>query len=72
MKVKLMVSYDAGLSYEHDMEMKSEEDAKLMAKRTVQLDEEGLRWVIENEEGDIIEASKIHRTIISMIDKLNK
>ena len=72
MKMKLMVSYDAGCSYQQDMETNEEEDYNKMATRAMQLDKEWLRWVIEDDSGEYIAVSRIHRKLLAMIDALNK
>ncbi len=72
MKMKLNVSYDCGVSYQCDMEIDKEEDHPKIAARALQLDSEGLRWVIETDSGNIVAASLIHRKILAVLDALNK
>lgn len=61
---KLMVSYDCGMHY--TCKGKAETPEELHSK-TQEFDNQGLRWVIENENGEIEDVSLIHRNIITHI-----
>lgn len=65
--MKLMVSYNCGISYVE--EMRDEEVESLLARaKEMQLDERLLRWVIESDdEGEIYAVSDIHRAQIATI-----
>jgi len=67
MKYRLMVSHDAGCNYSNYGESDDLEKLKAEGKK---YDEQGLRWVIEDESGAIIEASLIHKQIISFMRSL--
>jgi len=66
---KLMVSHDAGCSYNNYGESEKAEDFKVQCEK---YDEEGLRWVIEDEAGNIVEASLIHKQIISFMQSVRQ
>ena len=66
-----MVSYDAGLSYQCEAE--SDDIGCLLDKADdMGLDDRMLRWVIEDDRGDIKEASLMHKRIIGFMKKANK
>jgi len=68
MKYKLNVSYDCGISYNVE---KESEDLKGLKKRGKELDEQMLRWDIENEKGEQIECCAIHKEIITFMAVAN-
>lgn len=69
MKYKLMVSYDAGGSYSFK---ETSNDIEKLKKMGEELDKEWLRWVIEDEQGEIMEFSLIHKQIVDTMEKINQ
>ena len=72
MKMKLNVSYDCGVSYQCDMEIDKEEDCGEMAAKAIHLDGEGLRWIIEDDKGEIVAVSHIHKKVMAIVKALRK
>lgn len=66
--MKLMVSHDCGNSYQEAMEG----ELAVLVQRGKELDKEMLRWVIEDGDGDIVEACKIHHDILDSMRKINQ
>jgi len=71
MKYKLLVSYDCGIRYDVKAEADTVEE---LVKKAVELklDEQYLRWVIEDENEKIQEVGAIHKGIIDALRKLNE
>lgn len=65
---KLMVSYDCGGSYREE---RTVDDSALLDKRCEELDERRLRWIVEDEEGNIVRVCQIHARTIAMMEHLN-
>ena len=65
----LKVSYDAGGSYGPEGQS---ENLNELVERGKGLDAQMLRWVIEDDSGEIVEASAIHKQIISFMQKVNR
>jgi hypothetical protein len=71
MKYKLMVSYDCGISY--STEAKADTVDELVKKAVeLKLDENWLRWVIEDENEKIQEIGAIHKGILDALRRLNE
>ena len=68
---KLMVSHDCGCRYSCEAEREKLDDL-IQEAQNRKLDEKWLRWVIEDEQGTILDASLIHKKIIAFMDKVNK
>ncbi len=60
----LMVSHDCGGSYHEEARTETKVELLPLTKK---LDEEILRWVIETEEGEIVEFSGIHKQIVTSL-----
>lgn len=69
MKYKLNVSYNCGTSYRVERESDDLEELKKAGKK---LDEQMLRWDIEDEEGEQIECCAIHKGIIDFMGKVRE
>jgi phage gp46-like protein len=68
--MKLMVSHDAGSRYWEAAQAETTEPLLARAEE-LRLDEQGLRWVIESDDGrDIVEASAIHKAILAFMAKV--
>ena len=65
----LKVSFDAGCSYQEGGQSDVLGELLEIGKRH---DEQMLRWVIEDESGNIVEASVIHKEIIGFMSRVNK
>jgi hypothetical protein len=65
-KFTLEVSYDCGGSYGIDSSYDGLDDPTLKA-RTDRLDAEGLRWAIEDANGEIVDVGRIQKGIIEML-----
>lgn len=67
----LMVSYNCGISYYPELKSKDLEGLK---NRTKKLDDEQLRWYIEEEDGSMNHEviSKIHKGIKDFLVKMNR
>ena len=65
----LKVSSDAGCSYQEGGQSEVLGELLEIGKRH---DEQMLRWVIEDESGNIVEASAIHKNILGFMRKVNK
>ena len=65
----LKVSFDAGCSYQEGGQSEVLGELLEIGKRH---DEKMLRWVIEDESGNIVEASAIHKEIIGFMSRVNK
>jgi len=63
---RLMVSFNAGLSYSEEA---TEESAEELLPQAVEYDSQGLRWTIEDEDGEIIEISSIQKSILSQMEQ---
>ncbi len=61
---KLMVSHNCGISYECHGEAEILEELHPKAEK---FDEQGLRWVIEDENGRFEGVSSIHRNIVAHV-----
>jgi len=68
--MKLMVSYNCGIGYGEEMRAETLEPLLARAKE-MRLDEEKLRWTIEDDAGEILEASAIHKSILSLLQREN-
>ena len=69
MKYKLSVSYNCGVTYGVERESDDLEELKKAGK---ELDEQMLRWDIEDENGEAIECCAIHKSIIGFMGKVRK
>jgi len=69
MKYKLNVSYNCGVSYRVERESDNLEELKEAGKK---LDEQMLRWGIEDENGEQIECCAIHKGIIGFMGKMRE
>ena len=69
MKYKLNVSYNCGVSYGVEKESYNLEELKEAGKK---LDEQMLRWDIEDENGEPIECCVIHKGIFSFMKAVNR
>ena len=69
MKYKLNVSYNCGASYRVEKESDNLEELKKAGKK---LDEQTLRWDIEDENGNQIECCAIHKGIIDFMGKVRE
>lgn len=67
---KLMVSHDCGHRYACEAELEKLDDL-IQEAQNRKLDEQWLRWAIEDEQGNVVEASLIHKKIIAFMDKIN-
>lgn len=69
MKYKLNVSHDCGCSYRVEKESDNLEELK---KEGQKLDEQMLRWDIEDETGEQIECSAVHKGIVRFMRAVRK
>lgn len=69
MKYKLNVSYNCGVSYRVERESNNLEELKEAGKK---LDEQMLRWDIEDENGEQIECCGVHKGIIDFMEAVNR
>ena len=69
MKYTLEVSYNCGGSYNVDMVSDDLDDFK---KRCKELDLQGLRWALEDENGESVGICHIHAGIVETMTALNK
>jgi len=66
--IKLLVSYDCGVHYGLDREA---EEIKDLQERMIELDNEMLRWVVEDDNGEMLAFCNIHHSIINTMRGLN-
>jgi hypothetical protein len=69
MKYKLNVSHNCGCSYGVEKESNNLEELK---KEGQKLDEQMLRWDIEDESGEQIECSAVHKGIVRFMEVMSK
>ena len=69
MKYKLSVSHDCGCSYRVEKESDNLEELR---KEGQKLDEQMLRWSIEDERGEPVECCGIHKEIIGFMGAVRK
>jgi hypothetical protein len=69
MKYKLNVSYNCGTSYRVERESNNLEELKEAGKK---LDEQMLRWDIEDEDGEPIACCAIHKDIFNFMEAVNR
>jgi len=69
MKYTLFVSYNCGVNYHAEAESDNPEE---LIQQTQKLDEDMLRWSIEDEEGNFVDISKIHKNIICSMEKIRQ
>jgi len=69
MKYKLNASYNCGVSYRVEKESNNLEELKEAGKK---LDEQMLRWSIEDENGNQIECCGIHKGIVDFMGRVRE
>lgn len=69
MKYKLNVSHNCGVSYGVERESDNLEELKKAGK---ELDEQMLRWDIEDEDGKSIECCAIYKGIFNFMEAVNR
>ncbi len=68
-KYTLFVSHNCGTSYFPE---KSSDNLADFVSRCEELDEQMLRWTLEDEEGDLVSMSGVHARILSFIGTVIK
>lgn len=70
MRYKLNVSYNCGISYRVERES---DNLKELKKKGKELDEQTLRWVIDDEDGNQVDCCAIHKNIVGFMEReINK